>query len=337
MALIPIEEYDEARGTIPNELEELDSGSESGNPRESDASASKQHPALTLTGWQITNTRDAVVDSLMHRSDTELEHSKQSLDEFIADEVEQGDKKRSSQSDLEGLAFNLVKAFYKNSVFLQFQMDECHKLLTNKVDLVNPEGHQILQNIYEPLPLGGPPGQAGLLLKEDFPIVLSQKPLSTRDRNDQRKLMRLNELHKAWKLGNGSEDDKERSKDFTQLSRKDTDQEDLRVLESFVVGRIRDIDYRAHQQNNVDDIRFHPPKDIETPVESPIPLSPSLSVGSSSPVRSTTPPPDYPFDESIFAELDNSLWIIPRPLGSEPVPEESNESDACLSVHSWKS
>ncbi|GJV91550.1 hypothetical protein Tco_1539363 [Tanacetum coccineum] len=68
-----------------------------------------------------------------------------------------------------------------------------------------------------------------------------------------------------------------------------------------------------------------PPKDIETPVESPIPISPSSSVGSSSPVRSTTPPPDYPFDKSIFAELDNSLWIIPRPLGSEPVPEEPNE------------
>ncbi|GJV75711.1 hypothetical protein Tco_1507295 [Tanacetum coccineum] len=68
-----------------------------------------------------------------------------------------------------------------------------------------------------------------------------------------------------------------------------------------------------------------PPKDSETPVESPIPVSPSSSVGSSSPVRSTTSPPDYPFDKSIFAELDNSLWIIPRPLGSEPVPKEPNE------------
>ncbi|GJZ68518.1 hypothetical protein Tco_0631758 [Tanacetum coccineum] len=76
-----------------------------------------------------------------------------------------------------------------------------------------------------------------------------------------------------------------------------------------------------------------PPKDTKTPVESPIPISLSSSVGSSSPVRSTTPPPDYPFDESIFAELDNSLWIIPRPLGSEQVFEESNESDACLNVH----
>ncbi|GKC54513.1 hypothetical protein Tco_1077258, partial [Tanacetum coccineum] len=75
-----------------------------------------------------------------------------------------------------------------------------------------------------------------------------------------------------------------------------------------------------------------PPRDTEPPVGSPISLSPSSSVGSSSPVRSTTPPPDYPFDESIFAELDNSLWIIPRPLKSEPVPEKPNESDACTEL-----
>ncbi|GKE41038.1 hypothetical protein Tco_1464443 [Tanacetum coccineum] len=46
-----------------------------------------------------------------------------------------------------------------------------------------------------------------------------------------------------------------------------------------------------------------PPRDIEPPVGSPIPLSPSSSVGSSSSVRLTTPPPDYSFDESIFAEM----------------------------------
>ncbi|GJX59291.1 reverse transcriptase domain-containing protein [Tanacetum coccineum] len=68
-----------------------------------------------------------------------------------------------------------------------------------------------------------------------------------------------------------------------------------------------------------------PSSNIETPVESPIPIPPSSSVGSSSLVRSTTPLPDYPFDKSIFAELDNSLWIIPRPIGSEPDPKEPNE------------
>ncbi|GJS44119.1 hypothetical protein Tco_0569162 [Tanacetum coccineum] len=51
-------------------------------PWESDASASKQHPALTSTGWQITDTRDAVVDSSMHRSNPESEHFEQSSDDI---------------------------------------------------------------------------------------------------------------------------------------------------------------------------------------------------------------------------------------------------------------
>nr|GEV76082.1 hypothetical protein [Tanacetum cinerariifolium] len=75
------------------------------------------------------------------------------------------------------------------------------------------------------------------------------------------------------------------------------------------------------------------PKDTKTS-ESPTPVSISSSVGSSSPVRSTTPLPDYPFDESIFAELDNSLWIISRPLRGEPDLEEPNDSDAYN--HLWK-
>ncbi|GKB21746.1 hypothetical protein Tco_0855669, partial [Tanacetum coccineum] len=44
-------------------------------PQDSDASASKQHPTLTSTDWQITDTRDAVIDSSMHRSEPESKHS----------------------------------------------------------------------------------------------------------------------------------------------------------------------------------------------------------------------------------------------------------------------
>ncbi|GKE75279.1 hypothetical protein Tco_1537320, partial [Tanacetum coccineum] len=48
------------------------------------------------------------------------------------------------------------------------------------------------------------------------------------------------------------------------------------------------------------------PKDTKTPVESPIPISPSSSVGSSSPVKASTPPsPDYSFNI-----LSNSVKII---------------------------
>ncbi|GJU98601.1 hypothetical protein Tco_1327872 [Tanacetum coccineum] len=51
--------------------------------------------------------------------------------------------------------------------------DECYKLLTVKVDLVNPEGHQILRNVYEPLPLGGPPGQDHLKMEMEMEIPSS--------------------------------------------------------------------------------------------------------------------------------------------------------------------
>ncbi|GJT92442.1 putative reverse transcriptase domain-containing protein [Tanacetum coccineum] len=227
-----------------------DDDQSSKKPRESGASATKQHPALTSTGWQITDTRDAGADYSMHRSDPESEHSEQSSDDIpMKDEGNDSDmedtdnahipkvstttwfkpipeserpatpkpmdhvpndflkpennwaniyattykvpeenklqrktydigsfikwfcrrkgKIEAMQADLERFAsFSAVKAFHKNSVFLQYQMDECHKLLTNKVDLSNLEGHQILRNIYEPLPLGGPPGQSSVPWKQ---------------------------------------------------------------------------------------------------------------------------------------------------------------------------
>ncbi|GKB14766.1 hypothetical protein Tco_0848689 [Tanacetum coccineum] len=65
------------------QLPRKDDEQSSKKPQESDASASKQHPALTLTGWQITDTRDAGAYSSMHRSDPESDHSEQSSDDFL--------------------------------------------------------------------------------------------------------------------------------------------------------------------------------------------------------------------------------------------------------------
>nr|GEU29426.1 reverse transcriptase domain-containing protein [Tanacetum cinerariifolium] len=53
-----------------------------------------------------------------------------------------------------------------------------------------------------------------------------------------------------------------------------------------------------------------PPKDTKTLVESTIPVSPSSSVGSSSPVRSITPPPDYPFDDLSSQRYPSSSRLI---------------------------
>ncbi|GJV65131.1 hypothetical protein Tco_1475959 [Tanacetum coccineum] len=38
------------------------------------------------------------------------------------------------QQDLEGLVYELVKVFHPNVIHLQYQMEECHKLLTDQVD-----------------------------------------------------------------------------------------------------------------------------------------------------------------------------------------------------------
>ncbi|GJS02473.1 hypothetical protein Tco_0318981 [Tanacetum coccineum] len=75
-----------------------------------------------------------VLDSSYHRSDPESEHSEQSSDDIpMQDEGHVSDmedtenahipktkEEEACQSDLEGPAFNLVKAFHKNSVFLQY-------------------------------------------------------------------------------------------------------------------------------------------------------------------------------------------------------------------------
>nr|GEW94483.1 hypothetical protein [Tanacetum cinerariifolium] len=60
-----------------------------------------------------------------------------------------------------GPAFEIVKVFHPDVIHLQFQMEECHKLLTDNVD--DPI---IRLNVSKPLPLGGPPGQVSI--QSDF-------------------------------------------------------------------------------------------------------------------------------------------------------------------------
>nr|GEU49185.1 integrase, catalytic region, zinc finger, CCHC-type, peptidase aspartic, catalytic [Tanacetum cinerariifolium] len=63
--------------------------------------------------------------------------------------------------DLEGPAFEIVKVCHPDVTHLQYQMEECHKLLTDSVD------DSILRhNVSKPLPLGGPPGQ--VIIQSDF-------------------------------------------------------------------------------------------------------------------------------------------------------------------------
>nr|GEY52731.1 hypothetical protein [Tanacetum cinerariifolium] len=72
-------------------------------------------------------------------------------------------------------------------------MEECHRLLTDQVDLVNPEGHQLVPDLSKLIPLRGPPD---FLFKEDYTIISKPKAVIYKDRNDQKKMLRENEVHK---------------------------------------------------------------------------------------------------------------------------------------------
>nr|GEZ25946.1 hypothetical protein [Tanacetum cinerariifolium] len=63
--------------------------------------------------------------------------------------------------DLEGPAFEIIKVFHPYVIHLQYQMEQCHKLLTDSMD------DPILRhNFSKPLPLGCPPGQ--VIIQSDF-------------------------------------------------------------------------------------------------------------------------------------------------------------------------
>ncbi|GJV54680.1 hypothetical protein Tco_1455685 [Tanacetum coccineum] len=105
------------------------------------------------------NWAEAIAKSYQDPKENKLLQKTRDMGSFIKWYYKRIGKSKLTKADLEGPAFKLVKPFHKNNISLQFQMDECHLLLTNKIDLTNPEGNQVMPDVSKPLPLGGPPGQ----------------------------------------------------------------------------------------------------------------------------------------------------------------------------------
>ncbi|GKA70944.1 hypothetical protein Tco_0777083 [Tanacetum coccineum] len=68
-------------------------------------------------------------------------------------------KSKLRKADLEVPTYQIVRVCHSNIISLQFQMEECHLLLIDQIDLVNPEGNWIVPDMGKHLPLGGPSGQ----------------------------------------------------------------------------------------------------------------------------------------------------------------------------------
>ncbi|GJS83621.1 hypothetical protein Tco_0750162, partial [Tanacetum coccineum] len=161
---------------------------------DSDASGSKQPLAPQSSSWKTSDTREAPSSSSKQKF---VPHSEQPVEEVpIPNDVNISDSKdtdtayllkiktkpdwlklvpeedrpktpepdwirksKLSKADLEGPTYKVVREFHSNNILLQFQMEECHLLLADQIDLVNPEGNRLLPDVGKPLPLGGPHGQ----------------------------------------------------------------------------------------------------------------------------------------------------------------------------------
>ncbi|GJR42950.1 hypothetical protein Tco_1311053 [Tanacetum coccineum] len=111
-----------------------------------------------------------------------------------------------TQAYFEGQAYEVVKAFYPDVVHLQFQMDECHKMLTDQIDRANPESDQFKIDVSRPLPLSGPPGHLNLTkprwdangfeYKHDYTIIDLPRAVVVPVSNNEWKITRFNEIYK---------------------------------------------------------------------------------------------------------------------------------------------
>nr|GEW24135.1 hypothetical protein [Tanacetum cinerariifolium] len=189
-------------------------------------------------------------------------------------------KKKLRKIDLEGPTFNAIRPFYDNNISLQFQMEECHRMLTDQVDLVNPEGDKGRRSALSIsklkaahyLDFGLEEVDAShFLFKEDYTIFNKPRVVIYRDRNDQKKMMRETEVHKfsngtlnrilekldhivkdfkLFKYNPGMttriwyEDDRRRSKEFIEvIEHRLKLRRIFKSLDSFVAERLRDVDY----------------------------------------------------------------------------------------------
>nr|GEV26543.1 hypothetical protein [Tanacetum cinerariifolium] len=157
------------------------------------ASGSSQLQSPQSSAWKKSNTRDAppsfskqqsdphveqpVEDiqmpdtaNISNSEDTDYAHLSKIKDmrTFMHCYCQQIGKTELTQADFKGQSYEVVKGFYTDVVHLQFQMEECHKMLTYQIDWANPESDQVRIDINKPLPLSGPPGHVTIQTKFFF-------------------------------------------------------------------------------------------------------------------------------------------------------------------------
>ncbi|GKD84263.1 hypothetical protein Tco_1351102, partial [Tanacetum coccineum] len=138
-----------------------------------------------------SNQANAIANAYKDPEENKLIRKTGYMRSFVKWYYKQIGNSKLSKADLEGPAFKLVRPFHKNSISLQYQMEKCHLLLTDQIDLANPEGNRIVPNVSKPLPLGGPPGQVTIQPQYFFNKDLEYLVLGDKERRNALSISKL--------------------------------------------------------------------------------------------------------------------------------------------------
>ncbi|GJU62104.1 hypothetical protein Tco_1243939 [Tanacetum coccineum] len=142
-------------------LPKSDSRQDCWKPLSKEERPATPEPTWTIPSSNVSDIEHNWASMLVSTYETPTENSLLAktgdMTTFMKWYCQQVNKTTLTQADFEGQAYEVVKEFYPDVIHLQFQMEECHKMLTTQVNWTNPVGDQVRIDVNRPLPLGGPP------------------------------------------------------------------------------------------------------------------------------------------------------------------------------------
>ncbi|GJS27993.1 retrovirus-related pol polyprotein from transposon TNT 1-94 [Tanacetum coccineum] len=93
-----------------------------------------------MAAQELSPTDSLMQDDSIPDEQNSLLAKTEDMTTFVKWYCRQVNKTTLTQADFEGQAYEVVKAFYPDVIHLQFQMEECHKMFTDQIDWMNPEG-----------------------------------------------------------------------------------------------------------------------------------------------------------------------------------------------------
>ncbi|GKC80380.1 hypothetical protein Tco_1131154, partial [Tanacetum coccineum] len=77
-------------------------------------------------------------------------------------------KDQITNADLEGPVFKILKGTWRNSIELEYHLEQCYLAFSDQLNWTNPKGDRCPHDLSKPLPLQGPPGRLTILVEFFF-------------------------------------------------------------------------------------------------------------------------------------------------------------------------